>query len=1061
MSQKTKCLIPVLALVLAAPAARAAVSASEAPRATPRLLRELDRGAEEVRVIVGLADGTPSAHALLLHPDPEGEARRRLLRIEAQKRLAEAMPPDRFQVRHYYESFSMLAGTASRRGVLTLANHPDVLWVTVDGQKRPLQAVPQNAQVLIRSDQTNTAGFTGAGYAVAVIDTGVDYRVSELGGGSFPNAKVIGGTDTADKDMDPMDCEGHGTEVSAVVAGPTGVAPDAKIVAIKVFASTNTSNLACKDTASDSDILQGVNYAISNQAAFGIVAINMSLGGEFDDGQPHGYCDADEPGYATAFDSATAAGILVAVAAGNGGFTNALSAPACVSSAVSVGAVYSDTYSKISWQDDKGNTQCSDSPVVPDLITCFSDSNSNVSLLAPGAFWRVVTKGGSTDKQFAGTSASTPAVAGAVALLKQARPDLTPAGLVGTLRSTGTPITDTRNGVVTPRIDTLAAVQLPASKFAPYAGPAVSIPDGMDSATATVTTSGFTGTLASVQAWVEIDHAEPEQLTVTLIGPDGTSVVLQDQTGQSQHPINKIYGKTDAAAHSLSAFAGKQANGVWTLMVEDKVSGIAGRIRNFAITLLPGQPIEPIPAEAHGIVLPVVAHIQGTKFFKSDVRLYNPSAMARTFSLYYVALGQTGATAAKATETVGPGQVLALNDVVLSEYNTMDSLGPITILADDTNFVTTSRGYTQGDNGTFGVFVPGVPTSGGLSPGGGKATANGLVKSPQFHSNVGFTEVSGSPVTVRMDVVDGSGTVLASTTRSTDPYTAYLIPDIIADRGLPAISNFRVDFTVTSAAGRIVPFATYTDDASGDGSFQVAVNPAASADDIIIPQTAHVTGADSDFFKTNLNITNLDSSPVTIKVSLIPLIITGTPNAPQVYTLQPGQTLERLDVLASEFNLADPSAAGLRIHPSAPARLAVSTRTYVEKFGGTFGSSIPGAYASSAVGEGSTVTVIQLDQTTAINGYRSSFGFTEVAGADANVLVTARSGDSGSTLGSKAYVLPANTSYQNNVTDILGAGATASNLYLQFTVQSGAGRVLAYGSTVDNKSGDGIFIPAQ
>ena len=151
-------------------------------------------------------------------------------------------------------------------------------------------------------------------------------------------------------------------------------------------------------------------------------------------------------------------------------------------------------------------------------------------------------------------------------------------------RSSGTPITDPRNGVVTPRIDTLAAVQFASTSFAVSPSTAVDIPDGSGSATATATVSGFTRPLANIQAWVEINHPSPEQLRLTLIGPDGTSVVLRNQTGQDEHPINAIYGKTDQTAQSLAAFAGKAANGTWTLKVEDLVTGVIGRIKAFAVT---------------------------------------------------------------------------------------------------------------------------------------------------------------------------------------------------------------------------------------------------------------------------------------------------------------------------------------------------------------------------------------------------------------------------------------------------------------------------------------------
>lgn len=563
------------------------VSAADAPNATPNLLRELNRGAEILPVVVGVKDGTPSARALLENPDPEGESGRRGLRLAAQRRLADAMTPARLAVRHYYESFSMLAGTATRDAAIELANSPDVAWIELDRKARPLQAAaPQASQLLIRSDQVNNTGTRGAGQVIAVIDTGVDYTVPALGGGPIPNGKVIAGNDFPDKDSDPMDCDGHGTSIAATAAGPTGVAPDAKLVALKVFGSTNAMNTSCKDTADFSDIYAALNWCVTNQATYGITVINISLGGEFDDSMDHGYCDTDDPGSATAIDAATAAGMPVFVAAGNDALTNTLAVPGCVSSALAVGAVYADNHSRVSWSDGAGGTLCTDQQVTPDTIVCFSNSASPLALLSPGAFWTVVTKGGGLDS-FSGTSPATAAASGAAALLRQLRPDLTPIGIAGILESTGQPVADSRNGVVKCRIDTLAAAQLARSTFAISSGGPVLIPDGTGSAVATATISGFSRPLATVEAWVQIDHKEPEQLRVTLIGPDGTLAVLQDQTGVSEHPINSIYGRTDAPAQSLGVFTGRQANGVWTLKVEDLVTGTIGRIKAFSVLVVP------------------------------------------------------------------------------------------------------------------------------------------------------------------------------------------------------------------------------------------------------------------------------------------------------------------------------------------------------------------------------------------------------------------------------------------------------------------------------------------
>jgi subtilisin family serine protease len=573
---------------LAATPARAAEMAAAAPRADARLLRALEGGADSFQILLGLRDGTPSARALRFSPDREGEPARRLVRLEAQKRLADEMPAEEFRVRHFYGSFSLLSATVTRAALLSLANRPDVDWIKLDGKKHPLDSVASNAQSLIHSDQANALGATGAGQAIAIVDTGVDYNVDAMGAGGFPNSKVVGGTDTANDDDDPMDCDGHGTSVASIAASTAGVAPSAKIVAVKVFSSTEAMNDSCADTADDSNILAGIDWAIDHRAQFNIGVINLSLGGAFEDTLDHGYCDADVPDYAAAFDSAIAAGMAVVVASGNDGTSNALSAPACASSAVSVGAVYSQTSSSQTWLDDMGATQCVDAPTAPDQIVCFSDSASNLSMLAPGAFW-VVAKKGSGVNLFAGTSAAAPAVSGTVALLRQLRPALPPESLVGILRSTGKALTDPRNQVTTPRVDAFAAVTQDPTRFfaATPASLPVAIPDGSGSGSSSVTVSGL-GNVSDLRVVVEIDHPDPQQLRVSLRGPDGTSILLRDQTGQHEHPINAVYGLTEVPLDPLSTFAGKPGSGAWTLTVEDRVADIpssSGRIVSYAISI--------------------------------------------------------------------------------------------------------------------------------------------------------------------------------------------------------------------------------------------------------------------------------------------------------------------------------------------------------------------------------------------------------------------------------------------------------------------------------------------
>lgn len=994
-------------------------------------------------------------------------AQQRSRRIAAERVVSAAVSASDFTATRYFESFPMLAGRATPEGAQALANRPDVAWVMLDGVKRLNATSPplQPMQLLVRSPRANSLGFTGQGQAVAVLDTGVDYTVSELGGAAFPNAKVVGGTNTADNTADPKDCAGHGTSVAAIIAGTAGIAPDAKIVAVKVFAG-------CEEFAFDSDILAGIDFAISNQAKFSIAAINMSLGADIAGDTSLGFCDSAEPQFASAVNAARAAGMAVVVAAGNSGTSNALSSPACVSGAVSVGAVYSQQIDHVDWGI------CQDGPIQPDTPTCFSSSNTNLSLLAPGAFWNVVTAGGSL-QSFSGTSAAAPAVAGAVAVLKQARPTLSPAGLASVLEATGKPVRTPATGLLTPRIDVFAATQMTSATLVTASGTPVSIPDGTGSATATVTVSGFIGPLGSVQALVSIDHPDPTQLLLTLSSPDGTTVLLHDHSGALNQPINTVYGLTSASANALTAFEGKTANGVWTLTVSDTVPGTTGRIQAFSLSLVPGQPHVAVPALTDGYVIPSVSRADTDRLSSADVRLYNPSATTKTFQIFFVPKGQTGALAVRSTRTVGAGQVLALNDVLFSEFGYTLAAGQLTILSDDANFFVTSHSFQDSMAGVVGTLVPGQPLASALAP-GASATLPALTRTTFFHSDAGFVEVSGAQATVLFTVTDAAGQFLGSSQQIALPNQFILFPDPIRYFGLTLTDSYRVNAKVVSATGAVVPVAWTTDDRTADPAFEAAVAAApASSDDWILPYAFSFNSTTpfppgfpfppppplintTQSIQTDLSIVNLGGAPANVTVSVTPASIAGSPLPPQVapppqtYTVGPGQTLTRSDVLLTDFGFPSFAPASLRIHTAAPSRLVVTARSASVHPSGSLGLTEQAVPAAGALLAGSTATSIHMDQ----NGQaRASFGFVEVFGHDAVVHVSVVDGASGVELGAKDYTVPAGNKVAAGADDILGS-ANASNIYFRFSVSSGDGRIIAYGLTT-LRSGDTDVVIAR
>jgi len=145
----------------------------------------------------------------------------------------------------------------------------------------------------------------GTGMVIAIIDTGVDYKHPDLGGGFGPNYKVIGGWDFGDNDSDPMDLNGHGTHVAGIAAADgkvKGVAPKAKILAYKIVSSESGS-------ASTENIIAGIERAVKD----GANVANLSFGSG-----SLGTSDPEDPEN-KAFDNAADAGVLSSIAAGNAG----------------------------------------------------------------------------------------------------------------------------------------------------------------------------------------------------------------------------------------------------------------------------------------------------------------------------------------------------------------------------------------------------------------------------------------------------------------------------------------------------------------------------------------------------------------------------------------------------------------------------------------------------------------------------------------------------------------------------------------------------------------------
>ncbi|MBW8321370.1 MAG: S8 family serine peptidase [Arenimonas sp.] len=271
---------------------------------------------------------------------------------------------------------------------------------------------------------------TGRGLAVAVLDTGADYQVTDLGAcpTAGPGCRVIVAFDAAPDDG-VLDSTGrHGTNVASIVAK---VAPQVSIVAIDVFDG---------DGAWTSDTIRALDWVAANHAHYHIVAVNLSFGTK-DFHAPR----CGPSAYDAAFERLGAEGVAIVAAAGNEGVKNGLSEPACHALAIAVGATSDASFPPIQWE------YCSNAAIVADRVPCFSNSAPTLNLLAPG---HAIKAGGVSQS---GTSQAAPHVAGSIAALMSTDPTMTMRQAVARLSTTGRAVTDAANGIATPRISVGAA----------------------------------------------------------------------------------------------------------------------------------------------------------------------------------------------------------------------------------------------------------------------------------------------------------------------------------------------------------------------------------------------------------------------------------------------------------------------------------------------------------------------------------------------------------------------------------------------------------------------------
>lgn len=499
-------------------------------------------------------------------------------------------------------------------------------------------------------------------------------------------------------------------------------------------------------------------------------------------------------------------------------------------------------------------------------------------------------------------------------------------------------------------------------------------------------------------------------------------------------------GRSSAQRNPTHSYA---APGTYQVTLEaSDASSSSSRTKSIVITAPAAEPFRslvPVTTQTPG---------SGSTFWRTELTLFNPGTVAANMTLGFVP-GAGGPSVTREL-VLAPGGTASYENALPELFGIPSGSGALAIEASNPNVKpevrVSSRTFTTSPIGTYGQYVPDVESLPALT------FLTGIHANPSFRTNIGLVNKTGTTVNTTLTLVDTDGSVIGMKTIPVPGNNFQQVGLVSIFPALSGLSKSGMSMKVQSSVeGAVSVYASTIDNRTQDPIFYPSIP--APGKEVLIPAVARIPGGGGTFWRSDVTILNPTVTGMTLTLRLY-VANADNRNAPtKSLALPAGRTVTIEDVIT--WLGAGNSNGALLISSAGPTvGPVVNSRTYTTRAsdGGTFGQWIDST-ETSKFGMEAVVTGLRSD-----SDFRTNLGFVNSGDVPIGVTVRIYNRFSQEIATGFVTVLPKSQTQPSLASLFPHLNIAALGPITMKATTDTAPTLFAYGSVIDNRSGDPIFV---